>query len=61
MFQLRALESELHEYIYYIEAETAEEAEEEMRAGGFDYANHKYLSGEIVKVDVTVAEEGGKN
>ena len=50
-------EKEYHSYTYYIEATSPGEAEELVRAGGMDYARHKWVSGEIVEVSVSIAEE----
>lgn len=52
LFRVRALEHELHEYVYYVDARSPREAEDTVRDGGVDYAGHYYLDGEIVKVEV---------
>ena len=56
LFQVQTKEREIHEYVYYIEAGTSEEAKELLTLGGLDYASHKWLTGEIIDVEISPAE-----
>ncbi len=49
-------EKEFHTYTYYVEASSPGEAEEFVRSGGMDYARHKWVSGEIEEVSVSLDE-----
>ena len=57
-YKVVTYESELHTYTYYIEASSPEEAGELVRAGGVDYARHKWISGEIESVEVSNMPRG---
>lgn len=53
-YQVTTYEEEYHRYTYTVQANSPEEAEEKVKAGGIDYENDELVSGEIISVEVEV-------
>lgn len=48
-------EEEHHRYIYEVEADNPQEAEDKARSEDIEYSHKKFLGGEVVWVEVTPA------